>query len=277
MEYTGTIKWFALMLVAGCLLAGCAGTPNVNPLLQEVQREYNNAAEDSVVVNNAQDELKKAREAVSEVRTAIVENESETAIEQKVKLARQRIQIAQKAAALRAARASVERNTAELRAMLDTLQKMQGSVGAAAQIEQPVEERAQNLRHFQARQSDRGLVIRFLDLRFAQEKAMLTSSVEQPINELANFLSDYPERTILIEGHTDNTGAASFNKTLSQQRADVVRDALISRGVDPDRIRAVGLGEQYPIASNDTEVGRRENRRVEVIISDESGNIPERE
>jgi outer membrane protein OmpA-like peptidoglycan-associated protein len=70
---------------------------------------------------------------------------------------------------------------------------------------------------------------------------------------------------IEISGHTDNVGKKSANKKLSQQRADAVRAYLVAKGIDPDRIKAVGYGDEKPVASNDTSEGRQKNRRIEVI------------
>jgi outer membrane protein OmpA-like peptidoglycan-associated protein len=86
---------------------------------------------------------------------------------------------------------------------------------------------------------------------------------------------DHPERRLLIEGHTDSLGPDTYNLSLSTLRAEAVRDALVSRGVDTSRITTEGLGEAYPVASNDTAGGRQENRRVEIVISDGRGSFPE--
>jgi OmpA-OmpF porin, OOP family len=76
-----------------------------------------------------------------------------------------------------------------------------------------------------------------------------------------------------IEGHTDSRGSASYNDTLSQWRADAVYHALVSRGVDSSRIQSVGRGMELPVASNDTAEGRQQNRRVELIFSNEQGHF----
>ncbi len=86
------------------------------------------------------------------------------------------------------------------------------------------------------------------------------------LDRLIQFLGQYPENTISIEGHTDSRGADDFNIRLSQARADAVRRALIGRGVSADRLQSVGLGEEFPLASNELESGRQQNRRVEIII-----------
>jgi outer membrane protein OmpA-like peptidoglycan-associated protein len=83
------------------------------------------------------------------------------------------------------------------------------------------------------------------------------------------LLQSEPDKNIRIEGHTDSTGDAETNLGISAQRANAVLDALVSLGVDPDRFTAAGMGEDFPIASNETEEGRRQNRRVDVILLDE--------
>jgi len=76
---------------------------------------------------------------------------------------------------------------------------------------------------------------------------------------------------VVIEGHTDNVGSAAYNQKLSQRRADSVRKYLIDNyNIDPDRIDAMGYGEEKPIASNDTEAGRSQNRRIQAVLSAET-------
>ncbi|MFU8822592.1 MAG: OmpA family protein, partial [Gammaproteobacteria bacterium] len=87
------------------------------------------------------------------------------------------------------------------------------------------------------------------------------------LDKLAAFLGEYPDRTVLIEGHTDSVGSEESNQFLSQRRAESVRSYLVNRGVQAHRITTAGLGEGSPVASNDTATGRQQNRRVEVIIS----------
>jgi outer membrane protein OmpA-like peptidoglycan-associated protein len=90
---------------------------------------------------------------------------------------------------------------------------------------------------------------------------------------LAQFMRDYPERSVRIEGHTDAVGSDTTNQVLSEQRAEAVRDALLTRGLETGRIATVGYGELRPIASNDSAGGRQQNRRVEIVVSDEQGSF----
>jgi outer membrane protein OmpA-like peptidoglycan-associated protein len=94
------------------------------------------------------------------------------------------------------------------------------------------------------------------------------------MDRLAQFMRDYGERQVKVEGHTDSRGDETYNIGLSERRARAVRDALVERGIDAQRIRTIGLGEGYPVASNDTQAGMQQNRRVEIVISDEQGNFP---
>ncbi|MEX0914268.1 MAG: OmpA family protein, partial [Wenzhouxiangellaceae bacterium] len=87
--------------------------------------------------------------------------------------------------------------------------------------------------------------------------------------DVIELLESEPDKDIRIEGHTDSTGPAALNLRLSEARANAVNDALIERGIDAARLKAVGMGEDFPIATNQTEEGRASNRRVDVIVLNE--------
>jgi outer membrane protein OmpA-like peptidoglycan-associated protein len=82
-----------------------------------------------------------------------------------------------------------------------------------------------------------------------------------------------PETKVIIEGHTDSRGSEDYNEQLSQRRAQAVQDALAMRGIDRSRVETVGRGEAYPVASNDTAAGRQQNRRVDIVFSDQQGHF----
>lgn len=104
------------------------------------------------------------------------------------------------------------------------------------------------------------------DLLFAVDSASVSSSLFGELQAVANNLRQYPDSTIEVVGHTDNTGSAAYNMDLSQRRASSVANILIQDGVPAGRVRAYGRGEDQPVASNLDEVGRAQNRRVEIII-----------
>lgn len=101
---------------------------------------------------------------------------------------------------------------------------------------------------------------------FNFDSAELTPSAKENINNLAETLKKYEDTNILIEGHTDSKGAEDYNQDLSEKRAKSVADALANLGVRNVRMEEIGYGENQPIADNETDAGRQQNRRVEVAI-----------
>lgn len=130
----------------------------------------------------------------------------------------------------------------------------------------------------EARPTDRGLVLTLgSDVLFDFDRYELRTGAARTVERIADFLNEYEDRQVLVEGFTDSTGSRDYNMGLSERRANSVRLALIERGVDEGRIRIRGYGPDFPVASNDNEAGRQLNRRVEVIISDDAEAVPERE
>lgn len=106
-----------------------------------------------------------------------------------------------------------------------------------------------------------------MNVQFKTNSADVTPNSEMEIKALADFLNQFKDTSVIVEGHTDDRGKASYNKRLSQLRADAVRAKLAEQyGVDANRIRSVGYGESTPIASNDTAEGRAANRRVVATV-----------
>lgn len=104
------------------------------------------------------------------------------------------------------------------------------------------------------------------DVLFASDSASLRPDLTSSISAVAGSLMRYPNSTIEVIGHTDNEGAASYNQDLSQRRAVAVADVLRGSGVPSGRLSAYGRGEDQPVASNLSDAGRAQNRRVEIII-----------
>jgi outer membrane protein OmpA-like peptidoglycan-associated protein len=131
------------------------------------------------------------------------------------------------------------------------------------------------LADLQAEQTARGIVVTLgNEVLFATDSDELKSGAQRSLDQLADFLQEHPERALLIEGHTDSRGTAAHNADLSERRAESVARALVERGIAAERLRPVGLGEGYPVASNDTDAGRQQNRRVEVVVSGKDGRFP---
>jgi len=113
----------------------------------------------------------------------------------------------------------------------------------------------------------RGLVVNMGDVLFDTGKSDLRSGAREALARLSGIVLNYPSLQLAVEGHTDSTGSAEFNQTLSQKRADAVRDYLASQGLDAAKLSSQGMGMNDPVADNNTAEGRQKNRRVEIIVS----------
>jgi OmpA-OmpF porin, OOP family len=141
---------------------------------------------------------------------------------------------------------------------------------AAIAKSQAVEQRSQDelVQQLRAERTSRGMVVTLEDVLFEVNGAQLQPGAQTELLRLADYLKRNPDRKIMIEGHTDNTGSSDYNLRLSQLRAQSVESYLLASGVSPDRIRAIGYGETRPEAPNDSATGRQQNRRVEIVILD---------
>ena len=124
----------------------------------------------------------------------------------------------------------------------------------------------EELAGLQAKQTKRGLVVTMGGVLFRLNESDLMPGAMRTIDQLAQFLKNHPEYNASAEGHTDSTGSASYNQQLSERRARSVIMALQARGIEAERLTAKGLGENYPVASNDIAAGRQQNRRVEIVL-----------
>ncbi|MEI6125265.1 MAG: OmpA family protein [Pseudomonadota bacterium] len=104
------------------------------------------------------------------------------------------------------------------------------------------------------------------DFMFDVNSATIKPGAYAEIDRISLVLNKYPQTKMRIEGHTDSAGSEDYNQKLSEKRAESVKNALVVRNVDPARIETIGLGESSPVASNDTESGKQQNRRVKVVI-----------
>ena len=181
---------------------------------------------------------------------------------------RQRLQETARQAQLQTDQARVAADQARLQA--------QSAEQRAAEAAAKVKSLQAELNELQAQQTERGLLVTLGDVLFAFGKADLTAQAGPRLDKLAKFLTEFPERKLLFEGYTDSVGSASFNQTLSERRAAAVQQALIQRGVAADRIVARGYGKDFPVADNSSDEGRAMNRRVEIVIADENGNLRSR-
>jgi outer membrane protein OmpA-like peptidoglycan-associated protein len=104
------------------------------------------------------------------------------------------------------------------------------------------------------------------NILFATGSYKLLSSSNKGLNDVVKILQDEPDLKLSIDGHTDNTGTPEKNQTLSENRANAVKNYLVSKGIDESRLTAAGHGQDQPIADNKTAAGRQKNRRVELKL-----------
>jgi outer membrane protein OmpA-like peptidoglycan-associated protein len=119
----------------------------------------------------------------------------------------------------------------------------------------------------------RGLVMTLGDVLFEVGEAHLLPAASRTLLQVAHYLQMHPRRKVRIEGYTDNTGSADFNLQLSRDRAQSVADLLEDLGVASERVQVVGHGIDFPVAENASVRGRAQNRRVEIVFSDEQGRL----
>jgi outer membrane protein OmpA-like peptidoglycan-associated protein len=104
------------------------------------------------------------------------------------------------------------------------------------------------------------------NITFDTNQSTIRPGFNDTLESVALVLKEFDKTIIQIEGHTDSTGSENYNQLVSERRASSVRDFLLNQGIEPRRTRAVGYGQRYPIASNDTASGREQNRRVELTL-----------
>jgi OOP family OmpA-OmpF porin len=263
------------------IVAGCAASRP--PSLDRAQASLSQAKQNPLVIQSApaslteaQATMVKAEQAWHEDRDVDEANHLSYIVEQKANIALAAAQ--QKAAEKEAQQLLSKRDEIRLKArehevarVRERAQSLENEVTQAREQNQSLE---QELAALKAKETERGLVMTLQnDILFELNKAELKPGAMRNLYPLITFLKDHPQRNLLIEGYTDSTGSDSYNLNLSQRRAAAVRDFLSMNGISPDRIKAQGYGEEYPVATNSNEAGRAQNRRVELIISEEGKTV----
>ncbi len=168
-----------------------------------------------------------------------------------------------RAAQLSAEEADQARRLAESRASEAEYARLEADLAS-----QQITSLTRQLENLQLRETESGVVVTLGDVLFASGQTTLVEGGRSSLAEVVDLLQTEPDKKIRVEGHTDSLGDAETNLQLSEQRAQAVLEALVSMGVSSERISALGMGEDFPIASNEDEEGRARNRRVDVILLD---------
>jgi len=271
------------------LLGACASMPQRNAQLEEARTQVQTLSTEPLAQQAAAHDLEAARASLNQADAALAQHEPPQVVDHLAYLARRhadagQARVDEARARQDVAKAQDERNrillesrTREARNAQANAQVAQSQAQAAQQQLQSTQQQLQDL---QAKQTERGMVLTLGDVLFDTNKATLKPGADQKIDRLATFLQKNPNERLIIEGYTDSTGSEEYNEELSQRRAQAVANVLAGQGVPASRYQVVGKGQAFPVASNATPAGRQQNRRVEIVFSDQSGRFaeaPERE
>jgi outer membrane protein OmpA-like peptidoglycan-associated protein len=277
-----------IVTVAGlsALLAACASAPQRNDQLEQARTEVQTFSAEPLAQQAANGDLEAARASLNQADTAFQQKRPPEEVNQLAYLAMRHAQAGEARVAEARARQQVaqaqkdrdqillqarERETEQAKAEATTAR----NTAAATQAE--LTSARQELQNLQSKQTDRGMVMTLSDVLFDTGRATLKPGATRDLDRLAQALKDNPNTKVKIEGFTDSVGSESYNQQLSERRAQAVADALRMRGVPLDRVQVEGLGKEFPVASNETPAGRQQNRRVEIVFSDDSGRFAQGE
>lgn len=271
-------------------ISGCATMQEPTNETIALQNQYMMAEQQSYVEKYAPLEFEDAKKMIEKTKKMEKSGKSEELIEHQRYLAQKKLDTAielakEKRAQERVDNAALNRKdvllaakSKELNEAQDEAQRMSKRAKLAEREAEEARERAKEmsakakkmaatLTDISATDTERGLVITMGSILFELNESELKSSSKNTVAKIADFLNQYPERDVLVEGFTDSTGSSDYNQTLSDKRAKAVTALLAGNGIDQNRLNAVGYGESYPAATNDTSLGRQKNRRVEIVVA----------
>lgn len=279
-------RTLSLILAAGVAtaLGACASTPKSIAEL-DTARAVVAQVEASPRAGVAAQNIAEARKALERANKLASSGGKLEDIKFESNIAATNAQIANEKILTALAQEEVAKGTAERQAVLiqarEREAQLRGQQANAAQKEanaanQRASSLEEELKALQAKPTERGLVLTLGDVLFDTGQATLKPGAHATIDRLAQALQASPDRKVIIEGHTDSMGSDEYNQQLSERRAMAVQSALMQRGVSGGQISAAGKGETFPVASNSDSGGRQQNRRVELIFSNEQSGQPAR-
>jgi len=276
-------KLITVIGLAG-VLSACATAPQRNDQLEQARAEVQALSSEPLAQQAASSDLDQARTSLNQADSAFQQKRPLEQVNQLAYLALRHAQagearVAEQRARQEVAKAQDDRNRIQLQAREREVESARAETATArntaAAAQSALASARQELNDLQAKQTDRGLVMTLSDVLFDTGKATLKAGANRDLDRLAQALKDNANTRVKIEGYTDSVGSDSYNQGLSERRAQAVGDALQMRGVPADRYQVEGLGKEYPVATNDTQAGRQQNRRVEIVFSDDAGRFAE--
>jgi outer membrane protein OmpA-like peptidoglycan-associated protein len=284
----------ATSMTALLALAACQTAPKDSGMLTDARNAVAHAEADPNVTRYAATELDRARKLLINAEGAAKEKGADDKVAAHYAyLATQMARISEQRAHEQVAMARIKDGDVERqKILLEARENEVNRAKADATMAQNVAQNAQaelarqqaesqrlaaQMEELQASQTSRGIVLTLGDVLFDTGRAELKPGAQRPIEQIASFLNEHPERSVQVEGFTDSQGGNDYNLELSQKRADAVAMAIIQRGVAAERVRAMGYGEEFPKASNNSAGSRQLNRRVEIVVSNGDKAIPGRQ
>lgn len=261
-------KVFGALVLAGCAsLHGCAGQHS-EAALQQAGAEFQKVKEDSNVLRIAPKDVIRAGESLARADRLSTYWGSGSDVQHYAYLSQRYSEIAREHTNQvlneeRAAKLELERQRLQLALRESKL----------LSVQQQGKWLEEQILAMTTTQTDRGLVMTLGDMLFDTGKAELKTSANRVVLKIVQFLQLNPKRVVRIEGYADSTGDRQENLKLSRDRAQSVADVLADLGVDEKRLQVEGYGDQYPVDANASERGRAQNRRVEIVFSDENGQL----
>ncbi|MGH8351935.1 MAG: OmpA family protein [Pseudomonas sp.] len=256
------------LLLSLALLSGCASQQSSEQALEAASQSFQKVKEDPDVLRSAPKDVIRAGESLARAERLSSYWGSADDVVHYAYLSQRYSEIASQRSELslnqdRAAKLDLERERLQLGLREAKLLSVQ-------QQGQWLEEQMVNLA---ASETERGLVMTLGDVLFDTGRAELKAAANRTVLKLVQFLQLNPRRVVRIEGYTDSEGDEQMNRELSRARAQTVADVLVDLGIDAKRIQVDGYGEAYPLAENASSRGRAQNRRVEIVFSDEQGRL----
>jgi len=285
-----------IVLTAFCplsLLACVSTDPTAGAI--EATLLYDQTAKNPTVKQNASEQLYEAQKAKERMERAMQRGSDEDDVDHFAYLLKRRTEIAQVVADERALQKRVgdlgkrrdqlrlDARTAETRQALTEAEIAKGVASGQREEIADLRERAQAAEEqvaaaqeqasamalrleLSARETERGLVVTLGDVLFNTASSRLAGGASRTLDRVGELLREYPDRAVIIEGHTDDRGSDAYNEQLSRERAGAVADALVRAGLPRTRLEVRGLGESAPAVPNADASSRQQNRRVEIVL-----------
>ena len=237
------------------------------------RREAEQNAQNAAAARAEADRIAADARAEAERARALAQQNSQAALAQQAAAERAKAEAEAARAAAEATRIEAEAARAQAEAArLEAETRASSAQSLAAQSEREKAEMRERLREqlnviLETRETARGLIVNLSDVLFDTASATLKPGAREKLARVSGILGAHPGLRLEVEGHTDSVGTSEYNQRLSERRAESVRDYLVAQKIDPSAVVTKGVGEERPVATNDTAAGRQQNRRVEIIVS----------